>query len=37
MRPIAIDAAFPGGDIIVESVEREAAYLRQDRRATPEW
>ncbi|HOS42543.1 MAG TPA: M14-type cytosolic carboxypeptidase, partial [Armatimonadota bacterium] len=34
---ITLDADFPGGNIIVESVDGDVVTLRQDRRDTPVW
>lgn len=35
--PLAIDADFPGGNIIVESIDGDVVTLRQDPRDTPIW
>ncbi|UCG46253.1 MAG: hypothetical protein JSU94_12185 [Phycisphaerales bacterium] len=35
--PIAIDANFPGGNIILERIEGDTVYLRQDLRDTQGW
>jgi hypothetical protein len=35
--PLAIDADFPGGNIIIESIDGDVITLRQDPRDTPIW
>lgn len=37
MNPVIIDAEFPGGNILVDSVDGDVIRLRQDRRTTTEW
>ncbi|MCL5270982.1 MAG: hypothetical protein M1457_10650 [bacterium] len=34
---IAIDASFPGGNIILDRLDGDSVYLRQDPRDTPRW